>query len=134
MPRPIQVALVEDDPVFTAAFVAALCGVADIAVHGLAHNLRQGLALLDGAAADVLLVDLGLPDGSGIELIESAQRRWPRCHVMVSTVFGDESHVIRSLEAGAAGYLLKDSAPARLAEEIRSVQAGGSPVSPLIAR
>ncbi|MDB5849559.1 MAG: response regulator transcription factor, partial [Rhodoferax sp.] len=58
----------------------------------------------------------------------------PACHVMVSTVFGDEAHVIQSLEAGAAGYLLKDSMPERVTEEIRNVYAGGSPISPLIAR
>jgi DNA-binding NarL/FixJ family response regulator len=134
MSSTILVALVEDDPVFTDAFVKALHGVPDMQVHGVACNLAQGMGLLQGPAADVLLVDLGLPDGSGIDLIEAAQRHWPHCDVMVSTVFGDEAHVVRSLEAGAAGYLLKDSAPARLAEEIRSVHAGGSPVSPLIAR
>lgn len=134
MSSTILVALVEDDPVFTDAFVKALQGVPDMQVHGLACNLVQGMGLLRGPAADVLLVDLGLPDGSGIDLIAAAQRQWPRCDVMVSTVFGDEAHVMRSLEAGAAGYLLKDSAPARLAEEIRSVRAGGSPISPLIAR
>lgn len=134
MSSTILVALVEDDPVFTDAFVQALHGVPDMQVHGVACNLAQGMGLLRGPAADVLLVDLGLPDGSGIDLIEAAQRHWPQCDVMVSTVFGDEAHVVRSLEAGAAGYLLKDSAPARLAEEIRSVHAGGSPVSPLIAR
>ena len=53
---------------------------------------------------------------------------------MVSTVFGDEAHVIQSLEAGATGYLLKDSTPALTVEEIRNVHAGGSPISPLIAR
>ena len=53
---------------------------------------------------------------------------------MVSTNFGDETHVIRSIEAGASGYLLKDSTPARIVEEIRSVASGGSPISPIIAR
>ena len=134
MPSAILVALVEDDPLFTAAFVDALDKLPDMRVHGVACNLAQGIALLQGPAADVLLVDLGLPDGSGIGLIEAAQQRWPQCAVMVSTVFGDEAHVMRSLEMGAAGYLLKDSAPARLAEEIRTVRAGGSPISPLIAR
>jgi len=90
--------------------------------------------MLDTPAAHVLLVDLGLPDGPGIDIIRMAQRQWPQCHVMVSTVFGDEAHVIQSLEAGASGYLLKDSTPARIIDEIRSVHAGGSPISPLIAR
>ena len=53
---------------------------------------------------------------------------------MVSTNFGDETHVMRSIEAGAAGYLLKDSSPARMGDEIRSLASGGSPISPIIAR
>jgi DNA-binding NarL/FixJ family response regulator len=130
----IRVALVEDDLFFVRAFSAAIGGSADMQLQGVAHDCKQGLHLLEQPAADVLLVDLGLPDGSGIAVIRAAQVRWPQCHVMVSTVFGDEAHVIQSLEAGAAGYLLKDSTPERVTEEIRNVHAGGSPISPLIAR
>jgi DNA-binding NarL/FixJ family response regulator len=83
---------------------------------------------------DVLLVDLGLPDGSGIELIRAAHFRQPQCGVMVCTVFGDEIHVMQSLEAGATGYLLKDSPAHSMVGEIRSLHLGGSPISPLIAR
>nr|WKF58253.1 Transcriptional regulatory protein DesR [Paraburkholderia busanensis] len=101
---------------------------------GVAGTRAEGLALLQGAPADVLLVDLGLPDGSGIDVIAAAAQAWPRCNIMVSTNFGDETHVMRSIEAGAAGYLLKDSSSARIADEIRSVASGGSPISPIIAR
>ncbi|WP_326541562.1 response regulator transcription factor [Pseudorhodoferax sp.] len=130
----IRVALVEDDPFFLNAFSAAVRAAPDMLLHGTALNCRQGMALLAGPPAEVLLVDLGLPDGSGLDVIRVARRAWPQCHVMVSTVFGDEAHVIQSLEAGADGYLLKDGTLARITDEIRSVQAGGSPISPLIAR
>jgi DNA-binding NarL/FixJ family response regulator len=80
------------------------------------------------------LVDLGLPDGSGIDVIRAAHDKWPDCNIMVSTAFGDEMHVMQSLEAGATGYLLKDSSTASIASEIRSLHQGGSPISPLIAR
>ena len=90
--------------------------------------------MLQGPPADVLLVDLGLPDGSGIDVIHAAIIRWPSCNIMVSTNFGDETHVMRSIEAGAAGYLLKDSSPAKIVDEIRSLASGGSPISPIIAR
>lgn len=90
--------------------------------------------MLQGPPTDVLLVDLGLPDGSGIDVIQESIVRWPSCSVMVSTNFGDEIHVMRSIEAGAAGYLLKDSSPARIIDEIRSLASGGSPISPIIAR
>jgi DNA-binding NarL/FixJ family response regulator len=131
---PIRVVLVEDDPRFRVAFAAAIEGADDLALQAQAATLQEGLALLDGPAPDVLLVDLGLPDGSGVNLIRAARVAWPSCDIMVSSVFGDESHVLLSIEAGAVGYLLKDSEPGRIVEQIRSLRAGGSPVSPLIAR
>ncbi|MEO8024568.1 response regulator transcription factor [Polaromonas sp.] len=133
-PATIRVAVVEDDLGFQAALGRALKAAPDMTLAGKALTRAQGLALLQGAPADVLLVDLGLPDGSGIDVIEAATRLWPHCAIMVSTTFGDETHVMRSIEAGAAGYLLKDSDSAEIADEIRSLVAGGSPISPIIAR
>ncbi|WP_010462618.1 response regulator [Acidovorax radicis] len=131
---PIQVALVEDDVFFARALADSIRVAPDMRLQGLAANCRQAFQMLTQPAADVLLVDLGLPDGPGMDIIRAAQRQWPRCAVMVSSVFGDEAHVIQSLEAGATGYLLKDSTPMQIVEEIRNVHAGGSPISPLIAR
>lgn len=132
--HPIHVALVEDDPGFSDALSQALQDATDMRLAGMAASQAEGLALLQSPPADVLLVDLGLPDGSGIEVIREASRLWPSCHIMVSTTFGDEMHVMRSLEAGAAGYLLKDSSASRMVDEIRSLASGGSPISPIIAR
>lgn len=134
-PATIRIAIVEDDPQFQAAVASAIRQTDDMRLLWVADTLARGLcALNDGPAADVLLVDLGLPDGSGIEAIAAAARLWPACAVMVSTAFGDEAHVLQSIEAGASGYLLKDSMPERIVGEIRSLHAGGSPISPLIAR
>ena len=133
-PVMIRVAVVEDDLGFQAALGRALNAAPDMALAGKAINRAQGLALLKGEPADVLLVDLGLPDGSGIDVIKAATQLWPQCAIMVSTTFGDETHVMRSIEAGAAGYLLKDSDSVEIADEIRSLMAGGSPISPIIAR
>jgi DNA-binding NarL/FixJ family response regulator len=130
----IQVFVIEDDLHFSDAVCEAIASTTDLCVMGRAMTRAEGLAALDGPAADVLLVDLGLPDGSGIDVIAEAARRWPACCVMVSTHFGDEAHVMRSIEAGATGYLLKDSSPARIADEIRSLASGGSPITPIIAR
>lgn len=130
----IRVALVEDDVEFQRALSASIASTLDIGLCGTATTRAQGLLMLEQPSADVLLVDLGLPDGSGIDVIRAAQQKWPECHSMVSTTFGDEAHVIRSLEAGACGYLLKDSTPEQLVMEIRNLHAGGSPISPLIAR
>lgn len=100
----------------------------------LASTRSEGLQALQGRAADVLLVDLGLPDGSGLDVIEAARHCWPSCAVMVCTTFADEAHVMKSLEAGASGYLLKDGEAGDMLREIRSLHAGGSPINPLIAR
>ena len=132
--RPIRVAIVEDDPDFSSALRLVIQGSPDMQLAGCAATQAEGLALLSATPADVLLVDLGLPDGSGIAVIRAAAAQWPQCSIMVSTNFGDETHVMRSIEAGAAGYLLKDSSPSRMADEIRSLASGGSPISPIIAR
>jgi DNA-binding NarL/FixJ family response regulator len=133
-PPLIHVALVEDDVHFQNAIVTAIAASPDIRLMSLASTRAQGLQSLQSAPADVLLVDLGLPDGSGIDVIRAAHTQWPTCAVMVCTAFGDEAHVLQSIEAGASGYLLKDSEPDNMLHEIRSLHGGGSPISPLIAR
>jgi DNA-binding NarL/FixJ family response regulator len=130
----IRVALVEDDVNFQNALMAAIEAASDMKLLSVAGTRAQGLQMLDQMQADVLLVDLGLPDGSGIDVIRAAHAKQPSCNIMVSTTFGDEMHVMQSLEAGASGYLLKDSAPHNMLDEIRSLHGGGSPISPLIAR
>lgn len=131
---PIRVALVEDDPVFQELVIGAVRSAPDMVLAGVAASHAQAMRLLDGAPADVLLVDLGLPDGPGTGVIHAALQRWPRCEVIVCTALGDEAHVMESIEAGAVGYLLKDTSLESMVEEIRSLKAGGSPISPLIAR
>ncbi|MFL9876959.1 response regulator transcription factor [Herbaspirillum rhizosphaerae] len=130
----IHVAIVEDDPGFRDALSKAVQAAPDMQLANIAGTRAEGLAMLQGPPADVLLVDLGLPDGSGIDVIVAAVVQWPSCNIMVSTTFGDETHVMRSIEAGAAGYLLKDSSPTKMIDEIRSLASGGSPISPIIAR
>ena len=133
-PAAIHVMIVEDDLAFCDDLRRVIEAAPDMRLTGIAGTVADGLALLQRQPADVLLVDLGLPDGSGIDIISAAALRWPSCSIMVSTNFGDETHVMRSIETGAAGYLLKDSSPARIADEIRSLASGGSPISPIIAR
>lgn len=130
----IRVALVDDDVDFQLAMADALSTSSDMELQGIAGTKADGLRMLNAPQVDVLIVDLGLPDGSGIDVIVAAHEKWPECNLMVSTTFGDELHVMQSLEAGATGYLLKDSAPKNLMNEIRSLHSGGSPISPLIAR
>jgi DNA-binding NarL/FixJ family response regulator len=81
-----------------------------------------------------MLIDLGLPDGNGTDLIRQVSAKRPDVDIMVVTVFGDEQHVVSAIEAGATGYILKDSTAADVVSCIRLLRAGGSPVSPVVAR
>ncbi|MES2612112.1 MAG: response regulator transcription factor [Pseudomonadota bacterium] len=130
----IRVGVVEDEPEEREAFAEHITAQPDMELVLVATNRAEALALLPRHAVDVLLVDLGLPDGSGLDVIVAARARWPDCNVLVSTIFGDEAHVLPSIGAGATGYLLKDSSAPGLVDEIRSVHAGGSPISPMVAR
>jgi DNA-binding NarL/FixJ family response regulator len=130
----IKVAIVEDDSVFRSAVVAMVCEQSDMQMGGVAICQTSGLALLAQPPADVLLVDLGLPGGSGLEVIKQARLHWPQCDVMVISVFGDKANILAAIAAGALGYLLKDMPPEQLAHEIRTMHQGGSAISPAIAR
>ncbi len=129
-----SVAIVEDDDRFLAAFVDVVRRAPDMRLVGTATDLQGGFRLLDAHRPDVLVVDLGLPGGSGIDLIRHVAAQLPGSDVMVVTVFGDEHHVLASIAAGATGYLLKDNSDSDLADQIRTLRAGGSPISPVIAR
>lgn len=131
MPR---VLIVEDDPAFRARYAAMLANDPSFEVVASVGTGGEGLAMLDLSKPDILLVDLGLPDVSGIEVIRHASRTLPQCECMVVTVFGDEEHVLASIEAGAAGYLLKDASEESFLSGIRELMNGGSPISPIIAR
>lgn len=133
-PSQIRIVLVEDNVHYQQAVIQSINRAEDMTLIGMADTLAEALNLLKLPAPDVLLVDLGLPDGSGIKLIHAANLAWSTCNIMVCTALGDEAHVIRSIEAGASGYLLKDSHPDNILSEIRSLHNGGSPISPLIAR
>ena len=133
-PSTLRVGVVEDDAASRDTFLAMIHAQPDLVLAMVAASRAEALDRLSTAPMDVLLVDLGLPDGSGLDVIRAARVQWPDCSILVSTIFGDEDHVLRSIEAGAMGYLLKDVDAAELAEEIRSLHAGGSPISPMVAR
>jgi len=127
------VLIVEDDLRLRASLAQAIRGALDLKLVGEADDLPEGLRLLDAVQPEVLLVDIGLPSGSGLELIRHAARQSPHCNTMVITVFAEEEVVLDCIVAGATGYLLKGSSPQDVAEQIRSLVAGGSPISPTIA-
>jgi DNA-binding NarL/FixJ family response regulator len=133
VPR-IKVAIVEDEPEVRRRFEDAVNVDARLAHWFSAADAGQAIALTVERPADVYLVDLGLPDRDGREFIRWLVTRQPDALSMVVTVFGDESHVVSSLEAGAMGYLLKDTPIHEIAQRIVELHEGGSPISPSVAR
>ena len=131
---PTRVLIVEDEPEFLRRFADAVIADPELQMVAAVATGTAGRALLDAESVDVLLVDLGLPDMDGTALIRHAVQRHPGCDCLVVTMFADDAHVMASLEAGATGYLLKDARNDRIAAAVREVRAGGSPISPSIAR
>lgn len=132
--KPVAVALVEDDDGARARLVTSICAEPTMRLAGDWRTGAEALAHLEKEAPDVLLVDIGLPDMSGLEVVRAAAARHPACDILVVTVFGDEHTVLAALEAGARGYLLKGAASRDIKEDIRELRHGGSPLSPVIAR
>ena len=129
-----SVLIVEDEPEFMRRFSNAVLADSSLQLLAAVSTGRAAQAMLDAQPPDVMLLDLGLPDISGVEVIRHAARNHPRCDVLVVTMFGDDQHVLASIEAGATGYLLKDAAAEDIAASIHELHAGGSPISPGIAR
>lgn len=131
----IRVAVVEDDGACRTALAHALQAAPDMRVQWLAASRAEALERLnEELPLDVLLLDLGLPDGSGLEVLAALRLRWPQAATMVLTIVGDEAHVLGAIAAGAMGYLLKDLPPQAVLQEVRSLHAGGSPINPMVAR
>jgi len=129
-----RIVLVEDDGEVRRRFSDLLDkepGFTVVGAFGLGAPARRFIAEED---FDVLLIDLGLPDDDGRELIRLCTRIRPSAEIVVVTVFADSDRVFSCLEAGATGYVLKDEMPAGIVGSVRMVLSGGSPVSPSIAR
>jgi DNA-binding NarL/FixJ family response regulator len=132
--RVTTVALLEDDRDTRARLVASIRAQASLALVAEYTTGAEALAGLDSSAPEVLLVDLGLPDISGLEVARFVAERHPDCDILVISIFGDEANVLAALEAGARGYLLKGSLQHDIAFDIQDIRNGGSPLSPIIAR
>ena len=130
----IRVAIIEDDPVTVEMLTSAIAAADDITVVAVARSAQSGMLLVREGGFDVLLCDLGLPDGTGITLIAETSRRYPDTDIIVITIFADQAKVLASIKAGARGYILKDERFDDCVAGIREIRRGGSPISPIIAR
>lgn len=100
----------------------------------IGSSVAEGLHLLDEQLPQIALIDLGLPDGSGIQLIQQLKRLAPAAHCIVTTIFDDDQHLFPALQAGAHGYILKDQPQPQLVRMLRGITQGEPPLSPAIAR
>ena len=131
-PQAISVLLVEDDAPTLWRLQDALTNAGFLVTA--AATLAEARASLESGAPKVLLTDLQLPDGHGVDLIRQTRQRFPDTEIMVISILGDEESVISAITVGATGYLLKDAFPTDIATTVHDLVAGHSPISASIAR
>jgi DNA-binding NarL/FixJ family response regulator len=131
---PCRTLLIEDDEQLRLRFESILAGWRDGKLVGVCGTLGEAMAILQSEPVDLLIVDLCLPDGNGIQAIRRLRAINPQAEAMVISVLADNEVVIAAIEAGATGYLLKDIGPAELIAAIEELRAGRSPISTSIAR
>ncbi len=131
---PINVAILEDEAHVRKMFESAVQSDPGLLLAFSAQTVQEAKSLALSNSAQVYLVDLGLPDADGREFIRWIAANQPGAQCMVVTVFGDDEHIVSSFAAGAVGYLLKDAPASEIAQHIAELVAGGSPISPSVAR
>ena len=130
----IRVAIVEDETEIRQGLSQLIQGTAGYRCVGSYRSMEDALAKLGPEAPNVLLADIGLPGMSGVEGIGWLKKKFPEMAALVLTVYEEDAYIFEALCAGACGYLLKTTPPARLLEGIRESVEGGAPMSPSVAR
>jgi DNA-binding NarL/FixJ family response regulator len=132
-PNPIKVAIVEDQRDIRESLAILINGSDGYRCTGSFRSMEAALDKIGFALPDVVLLDIGLPGMSGIEGIEYLKERYPSVLVLMLTVYDDDDRIFDALCAGACGYLLKKTPPARLLESLKEAVSGGAPMSPEVA-
>src|SRR5215471_2866283 len=135
LPDPINVAIIEDQRTIREGLAALIGGTDGFRCTGSYESMEDALRRIGvnaEVAPDVMLLDIGLPGMSGIEGIALLKERYPLVPVLMLTVYKDDDRIFKAICAGARGYLLKKTPPARLLESLREVVGGGAPMSPEI--
>jgi len=130
----ISVAIVEDREEIRESLRVLIGGSPGFSCVGAWRTAEDALQAIPGLAPDVVLMDIQLPGQNGIDCTHRVKQLLPACQVVILSVFDDDEKIFKSLVAGATGYILKHTAPAELLDAIRTVHAGGSPMSDRIAR
>jgi len=132
-PLPATILIVEDLPSTLDWLAEAVRQAFPLAVQTHASTRAAALCKLS-PPPDLLLVDIGLPDGSGLDVLEALRQQQPAARCVVTTIFDDDEHLFTALQLGAQGYVLKDQAREQLAAMLLAMQQGQPPLSPGIAR
>jgi len=130
----IKVAIIEDQREVRDGLSILINGTAGFRTVGSYRSMEEALRCVENEAPDVILTDIGLPGMSGTEGTRILKDRYPDIPVIALTVYDDDEEIFNVLCAGASGYLLKETQPARLLESLREVVSGGAPMSPEVAR
>jgi DNA-binding NarL/FixJ family response regulator len=134
MPTNLKVAIIEDQPRIREALRLLIDGTEGFSCTAAYASMEEALSRIGSELPDAVLVDIGLPGMSGINGIRALNESWPDLTSVVLTVYNDDKRIFDALRAGAQGYLLKNTPPARLLESLREVMDGGAPMSPEVAR
>ena len=129
-----QILLLEDLPEIRAWLKALALQVFPDAQISEASRIHDALELVNAVRFDVAMLDLGLPDGSGVEVVQALREKQPEAQSVVVTIHEDDDHLFPALQAGAFGYLLKEQSREQLAEQLHRISQGEPPLSPSIAR
>ncbi|HKF58147.1 MAG TPA: response regulator transcription factor [Blastocatellia bacterium] len=130
----IKVAIIEDVRTLRDGLSALIDGTAGFQCTGRFRSAEEAIERLRDDLPHVVLADIGLPGMSGIEAVRLLKERFPALTLLMLTVYDDDDRVFEALCAGATGYLLKKTPPARLLESLKEAVQGGAPMSPEIAR
>lgn len=131
--RRVRVVLVDDHPVVRAGIIGMLAAEPDIEVVGEAGTGREALRVVDAAGPDVVLMDLRMPELDGVEATRALRNRKNAPSVVILTTYDTDADILRAVEAGATGYLLKDAPRQELAEAVRAAARGQTVLSPPVA-
>ena len=129
-----QLLLLEDLPEIRAWLKALALQVFPDAQISEASRIHDALELVNAVRFDVAMLDLGLPDGSGVEVVQALREKQPEAQSVVVTIHEDDDHLFPALQAGAFGYLLKEQSREQLSEQLQRISQGEPPLSPSIAR
>lgn len=131
---PIRVVVADDEPLIRAGIRMILTSDPGIEVVAEGGNGREAVELARAHRADVVLLDIQMPVMDGLTALPELCRAVPTARVIVLTTFGERDNVLRALERGSAGFLLKDTAPAELIRAVRAAAAGDAYLSPAATR